>query len=80
MDRGAKYEVLLIEALRDFGEVSGGGSQLGVGDSIAFCGLDVEVADREQGLAIIRQTMRACGAPRDTVIEEYEPNYRELPL
>ncbi len=49
MDRGEKYEDPLSDALGELGEVTGGGSQLGEGDTIAFCGLDVVVNDRERG-------------------------------
>jgi hypothetical protein len=78
--RGEKYEDPLSEAIRKKGVVTGGGSQLGEGDSIAYCGIDVVVDDRAVGLEVIRRVMRACGAPADTIIEEYLPEYRELPL
>jgi hypothetical protein len=78
--RGEKYENPLGEALGKQGEVTGGGSQLGEGNSIAFCGIDVVVNNRAQGLKVIRRVMRSCGAPAGTIIEEYLPEYRELPL
>ena len=78
--RGEKYEGPLCQAIGDEGEVTGGGSQLGDGDSIEFCGIDVEVNDRIRGLAIIRKVMRTSGAPAQTIIEEYVPKYQELPL
>lgn len=78
--RSGKYEEPLSEALGDLGEVVGGGSQLGEDESITFCGLDVVVNERERGLKAIRECLRSCGAGRDTVIEEYVPAYRELPL
>jgi hypothetical protein len=80
IDRGWKYEDPLDEALGDLGEVTGGGSQLGDGDAIEFCGLDVVVNDRERGLKVIRECLRSCGAPADTVIEEYLPEFKQLPL
>ncbi|MFH5805787.1 hypothetical protein [Alienimonas sp. DA493] len=80
IDRGEKYEDPLNAALGELGDVVGGGSQLGEGDAVAFCGLDVVVNDRERGLQKIRQSLRACGAPADTVIEEYVPAFAELPL
>jgi hypothetical protein len=72
----------LQEALSaaDLGEITGGGSQLGEGDSIAYCGLDVVVTDRDRGLAVIRETMQRLGAPPATVIEEYLPSYHEHPV
>ena len=78
--RGEKYEDPLGKAMGNLGEVTGGGSQLGEGSSIAYCGIDVIVTDRAQGLEIIRRAMHACGAPADTIIEEYLPKYRELRL
>jgi hypothetical protein len=80
LDRGEKYETPLNEALAEFGRVTGGGSQLGEGDTIEFCGVDVVVNDRERGLAIIRECLRSCGAPADTIIEEYVPMFNELRL
>ena len=80
MDRGEKYEDPLNDALGELGEVTGGGSQLGEGDTIAFCGLDVVVNHRENGLKVIRECLRSCGAPPDTVIEEYVPEFAELRL
>ena len=80
MDRGEKYEDPLSDALGELGEVTGGGSQLGEGDTIAFCGLDVVVNDRDRGLKVIRECLRSCGAPEDTIIEEYVPEFAELRL
>ena len=80
VERGEKYEYPLADALGDLGEVTGGGSQLGAGDSIDYCGVDVVVNDGDRGLRLIRQFMRSRSAPAETVIEEYLPKYRELPL
>ncbi len=80
MDRGEKYEDPLADALGELGEVTGGGSQLGDGDAIAFCGLDLVVNHRERGLKVIRECLRSCGAPADTIIEEYVPEFAELRL
>jgi hypothetical protein len=82
MERGDCYEDPLQAALdaEDLGKITGGGSQLGEGTSIAFCGIDVEVYDRERGLALIRSVIRSLGAPPETIIEEYLPTYREHSL
>ena len=80
LDRGEKYEDPLAAALGELGEVTGGGSQMGEGDTIQYCGLDVVVNDREHGLRVIRECLRTCGAASDTVIEEYIPEFREVPL
>jgi hypothetical protein len=79
LDRGDRYEDPLQEALSaaGVGEVTGGGSQLGEGNTIAYCGLDVVVSDRDHGLAVIQETMLRLGAPLTTVIEEYVPAYAE---
>jgi hypothetical protein len=42
--------------------------------------LDVVVNHRERGLKVIRECMRSCGAPPDTIIEEYVPEFAELRL
>jgi hypothetical protein len=83
MERSERFEDPLQAALeaQDLGEVTGGGSQLaGRGKEIEFCGLDVEVTDRDRGLHVIREIMHRLGAPPNTVIEEYLPSYLELSL
>lgn len=80
LDRGEKYEDPLNEALGEVGEITGGGSQLGEGNTIAFCGLDVLVHDRDFGLKVVRECLRSCGAPANTIIEEYLPEFAELRL
>lgn len=82
IERGERFEDPLQAALvaANLGEVTGGGSQMGEGKTVEFCGLDVEVTDRNKGLQIIRAVLRRLGAPAGTVIEEYLPIYRELPL
>jgi hypothetical protein len=80
LERGDKYEDPLAAAQGELGEVTGGGSQLGEGNTIAFCGIDVVVHDRDRGLEVIRECLRACGAADDTVIEEYVPKFKEMRL
>src|SRR4051812_43271545 len=64
-DRGDKYEDPLASALADarLGEVTGGGQQLGDGNSIVYCGVDVVLTDWVRGLELLRQTLRQLGAP-----------------
>ena len=62
------------------GEVTGGGSQLAADDSIAYCGIDVVVNDRDRGLQLIQRLMKDLGAPAGTVIEEFTPEWAELSL
>ena len=82
IERGERYEDPLQTELtaQDLGEVTGGGSQMGEGKTVEFCGLDVEVSDRDKGLQVIRDVMRRLHAPAGTVIEEYLPVYREHSL
>lgn len=82
VERGQRYEEPLDAALSvdGLGRVTGGGSQLGEGNSIAYCGIDVVVSDRKRGLDMICKTMRQLRAPQETVVEEYVPTYREHPV
>ena len=79
IERGDRYEDPLQDALEaeGIGEVTGGGSQLGEGTSVEYCGIDIVVRQRDKGLELIRSVMRRQGAPRATVIEEYLPIYQE---
>lgn len=76
--RAAKYEDPLQVELtrRSLGEITGGGSQLASGGGIEYCGIDVEVTDRERGLELIVETMRRLQAPPETVVEEFVPEFR----
>jgi hypothetical protein len=69
-EREEKYEVPVGEALGELGEV----------DTIEYCGLDIVVNDRDRGLAVIRKSLRACGAQDNTVIEEYVPEFNPMGL
>ena len=82
VERGERYEDPLDDALSvdALGRITGGGSQLGEGDTIAYCGIDVVVSDRKRGLEMIRKTMRRLWAPRAAIIEEYVPTFREYPV
>jgi hypothetical protein len=82
VERGERYEEPLDDALSvgDLGRITGAGSQLGEGDTIAYCGIDVVVSDRKRGLEMIRKSMRRLGAPREAIVEEYLPTYREYPV
>ena len=82
VERGERYEEPLDDALSvdALGRITGGGSQLGENNSIAYCGIDVVVSDRKRGLELIRRTMQRLRAPREALIEEYVPTYREHPV
>jgi hypothetical protein len=79
---GERYENPLQDALdaADLGEVTGGGSERSEGKSITFCGLDVEVRDRDRALALIISVLRGLNAPLGTTIEEFLPIYQKHPL
>ena len=70
LDRGAKYEDPLQEALSAAraGEITGGGSMLGDerpdgSRAIQFCGIDVDVTELEPGLALLRSALPQLGVP-----------------
>jgi hypothetical protein len=68
--RCERYEEPLQDILSaaGLGDVTGGGSQVGEGNTIEHCGLYILVTDRERGLATIKESMRRLGAPPGTVI------------
>ena len=73
--RGDRYEDELHELLsvRGLGEITGGGSPLGEDDpdgtpTIAFCGLDIDAADRDGAVALLRERLPSLGAPAGTEI------------
>jgi hypothetical protein len=82
LEREERFEAPLEIALEEsgLGSVTGGGSQLGEGTTIEYCGLDVVVSDRVRALALIRKVMQGVRCPQATVIEEYMPEYAELPI
>ena len=79
LERGDLFEDPLIQSLEaaGLGEVTGGGSQLAKGGGVEYCGIDVEVNDRERGLALILSEMRRLNAPQGTLVEEYVPEPRQ---
>jgi hypothetical protein len=81
-ERMEKYEEPLDRALRaaDLGRVNGGGQQLGTGNRIVYCGVDVLVNDRARGLEVVREVLLRLDAPDAPVIEEFIPEFTEHPL
>lgn len=84
-DRGDRFEDPLQEALEAarLGAVTGGGSQLSAPDdegerSVEFCGIDVDLYDIKEGLALLRRELVRLEAPHGTVLlyevdgQEYE--------
>jgi len=89
MDRGELFENPLQEALdkERLGEITGGGSQLSEpsesGNSIEFCGIDVDLYDAARGLALLRNELVRLQSPPGTMLlyeldgrEWEEPIYR----
>jgi hypothetical protein len=72
MERGAKYEMPLHQALhaKGFGSVTGGGSQMSRdGNSIEWIGIDIELSNLEEALTFTRQCLSNLGAPQGSVIQ-----------
>ena len=82
LERGERFEDPLHEVLSaaGVGEVAGGGSQLDEVGEIVYCGIDVYVNDRARGLDLLRSTLKQLGVPDGTVVEEFLPDWSELPL
>jgi hypothetical protein len=82
IERGDQFEDPLEAALQEaaLGSVTGGGSQMGEGTRVEYCGLDVVVSDRSRGIELIRRVMQSLGCPQAAVIEEYLPDYSEFPV
>lgn len=82
LERADHFEDPLTEILRDYGlgDVMGGGSQLGEGDTIEYCGVDIELTDRKRGLALLKSSLQQLEAPKGTVVEEFLPEFCEHPV
>lgn len=65
MDRGEQYEDPLAEALeaQGLGRVTGGGSQLTESGEIAFADIELELANLDSALTLVRDTLESLGAP-----------------
>ena len=69
LDRGVRFEDPLGEALGTKGAVVGGGSELGPKDDKLVplaAEIEVELTDREGGLAVVRAILKQQGAPAGT--------------
>jgi len=82
LERENRFEEPLDAALKGagLGEVAGGGEQMGNGNEIVYCGLDVYMKDRKAGLQFLRQALRSLEVPAKTVIEEFLPQWRQHEL
>jgi hypothetical protein len=75
LDRGERFEDPLEEALtrEGLGTITGGGSQLSEPDddgdrSVEFCGIDVDLYNVENGLALLRRELIHLEAPLGTLL------------
>lgn len=75
LDRATRFEDPLQASLdaAALGEITGGGSQLSEANSecrrhIESCGIDVDLYDVEQGLALLRRELVRLQAPPGTVL------------
>lgn len=69
--RGDKYEDPLSDTLeaRKLGEVTGGGSQLDKDNKIQWVGIDIQLADLDVAVEVVRKRLRELGAPPGSVLE-----------
>ena len=82
MDRGARYEDVLDQFLkqRGLGEVTGGGSQLAASGEIEYCDVEISLTDAsEDALSAIAQALEMLGAPKGSKLISQTPT-RELPF
>lgn len=80
--RGEIYEDPLNEALQEhgFGEVTGGGTMLGVDKEIEYCDVEIQVVKTsDEGLALISGTLERLGAPKGSKLI-VESDGREIPF
>jgi hypothetical protein len=64
LDRGERYEDPLDEALGELGNIVGGGSQLSDECGIEFVDIEIELANLDDALQIVKTTLERQGAPR----------------
>ncbi|HLW66731.1 MAG TPA: hypothetical protein VKS79_15560 [Gemmataceae bacterium] len=66
MDRGEQFEDPLMEEFEKngYGAVTGGGTQLGNQNEIAYCGIDIDLFDLEKGVPFVCQFLSERGAPK----------------
>ena len=86
LERGERFEDPLWDAFEAEGveaTITGGGSSLGeVGgrNVVTSCDIDLDVADVEKALPVIRRVLTAQGAPPGTTIRQYRPKEVIYPL
>jgi hypothetical protein len=71
MERGVKYRDPLDRDLeaQGLGMVTGGGTQMGHDEEIAWIGLDLDLTNLDRGIEFTRRRLRELGAPPGSVLE-----------
>jgi hypothetical protein len=71
VNRGERYEEPLGEALaeHELGAVTGGGSQLSAEGEIRFVRLDLQLANLDRAVTLVRRVVEEAGAPIGSTIE-----------
>ena len=79
--RGQKYEDPLQVALEEkgLGEITGGGTQMDKNKRIEWIGIDMQVANLDTALELVRQRLLELGAPQSSVLE-FKRGDQELTL
>lgn len=85
VERGARFADPLDRALRAaaLGEIGDEGTQMGVVGGrlgVIAANIEVTVSDLDRGLTLIRQVLKAAGAPAATTITQREPTVVVHPL
>ena len=80
IDRGERYEDPLDDALKagNLGSVTGGGSQLDEVGRIEFADIEIELANIDDGLQVIVDTLQSAGAPEGSQILQGSQVLREF--
>jgi hypothetical protein len=81
LDRADRYEDPLEEILEQcgLGEVTGGGSQLTRDGEIVFAGIDLELANLDDAVEVVRQSLETSGAPNGSELQ-FEREGQEVVL
>lgn len=77
MDRGDLFEDPLQEALEEsgLGNVSGGGTMIFKSGEIEYVGVDIDLYDKDKGIAFVCENLSKLGAPKGSVLEIGEERY-----
>lgn len=81
LKRGEKYEDPLQAVLehKGLGEITGGGTQMNKDKRIEWIGIDMQIANLDTALELVRQRLLELGAPKGSVLE-FKRDGQELTL